>query len=238
MSCNEKKREISVDADVEQHKTVEEKISPKEILKIPEIEQKVDENRQEITDRPNDVISFSIPETSLEVETSYTSPALDLSSFVDPLLLDERLLITSIESRINDLRKNAGLRLLNPRRNLKDAATLQNEYCVARGSLSHQQPDSRYQTVRDRVIHLGGRYRRVGENVQYYGLLNSTVSGQKYIMNTSYKEAIEGIVENWITSSGHYENLMHPDFRYVGTAVGWNANLTSIFVTQVYASDL
>jgi len=87
------------------------------------------------------------------------------------------------------------------------------------------------------VVHFGGRYGRVGENVQYYGLLNSRIGNEVFIRPTQYATVVEGIIQNWVESPGHYRNLMDPDYTYVGTAIGWHEDLSAIFVTQVYGGD-
>jgi len=163
-----------------------------------------------------------------------TTSSTTLASIFDPNLFDRNFLIIEIERGINEIRSRDRIRPLLPRRNLRDAAELQNDYCITIRSLTHTHEAVRYRTVRDRVVQFGGRYRSVGENVQYYGLMNSTISGEKFIRPTSYQQVVEGVVDNWVKSPGHYENMMKEDFSYVGTAIGWDDELTAVFVTQVY----
>ena len=161
----------------------------------------------------------------------------DLSLTVDPQNLDHEVLTFYILDGINQLRRRQGYRQLLPRRNLRDAADLQNQHCISLGALSHSQPSPQFQSVRERVVHFGGRFDRVGENVQYYGLLNSRIGDEVFIRPTSYRTVVDGIIDNWVESPGHYRNLMDPDYTFVGTAIGWHDDLSAIFVTQVYGGD-
>ncbi len=155
-------------------------------------------------------------------------------SKIDYSNIDKYYLISLIEERLNNQRMSKGLRRLYQRRNLKDAAQDQNDYVNHLSSLTHIQDDAKKSTVRDRVSHHGGRYMKVGENIQYYGFLNNDVNGEVFIFPPDYSEAADDIIKVWNESPGHYKNMMDKDFSSVGTALDWNAELKAIFVTQVY----
>lgn len=160
-----------------------------------------------------------------------------LATNFDPKQIDETFLITEIENGINTLRKEAGRGKLYPRRNLREAAILQNDFCAEQSALTHDHPDPKFNRVRERVIHFGGRYSIVGENLQYYGLLNRELDGEIFIKPTHYKEVVAGVIDNWVNSEGHYKNFMDEDFKFFGTAIRWNDELTAVFVTQVYGGE-
>ncbi len=173
-------------------------------------------------------------EESKVVKASTPEKIVSIHDKIDVQNINHPTLIGLVEEGINQIRKEKGLSILGNRRNLKDAATIQNDYCIRESVLSHSQEDIRYGRIRDRIANFGGRYSTIGENIQYYGFLNNEINGEVFLFPPDYQEAAKDIVKAWVDSPGHYENIVNNDFKSFGTAVGWNDQLHAIFVTQVY----
>lgn len=153
---------------------------------------------------------------------------INLKNFNDKLL--EHLVL----DMVNNLRNQKGLKDLSTDRILTAAANDQNTYQIKKDILSHNQNNLRKKTVNDRVVFFGGKFKYVGENVQYQGLQISQWNNQVQMMTETYLDAAKKIVANWIHSPDHYRNLMNPRFKEVGTSIGWNPENSALFATQVY----
>ena len=83
--------------------------------------------------------------------------------------IDIQLLTDLVEEGINQKRQEQGRTLLKRSDVLKTAAENQNTFQAEIGKLSHYQTEDAFRDVQKRVLHYGGQYRIVGENVQYQG---------------------------------------------------------------------
>ena len=137
---------------------------------------------------------------------------------------------------INEVRRQQGATDLTKHNILAKAALDHNNYQIRTDTLTHYQKDPDKQTVKERIDSFGGRFSRVGENVQYKGFPVRTWGMQREILTPSYQEAAKEIIQNWVNSPGHYRNLINPDYEYVGTAIGWNPENNAVFATQVFGA--
>jgi len=159
------------------------------------------------------------------------------NSMINPDNFDEELLAKLLLEGINQLRAKKKLGPLKPDELLAKAASDQNLFVTRRGKLSHEQSaGSEKQTVGKRVAYYGGHYEMIGENLQLWGFMVITQGRNSTIEYTTYKEAAEGMVKNWVTSKSHYENLIRKEFKLVGTSIGFNKNKNGLYATQVYGS--
>jgi len=159
------------------------------------------------------------------------------NSIINPDNFDEELLAKLLLEGINQLRASKKAGPLSPDPLLAKAALDQNKFITQRGKLSHEQgAKSPKQTVSDRVAYYGGHYDMVGENLQLWGFMVITQGRKSTTEYTTYKEAAEGLVKNWVSSKPHYENLVRKEFKLVGTAIGFNQNDNGLYATQVYAN--
>lgn len=169
--------------------------------------------------------------------TEVVTPNIDANSLISPATFDEDLLTKLVLDGINELRRKKGAKPLLPDVLLAKAANDQNEYVTNKGKLMHEQSNPEKRDVSKRIDYYGGSYDMVGENLQLYGFMVITKNGKKYSVEyTSYKEAAKGMVENWVTSKPHYENLVRKEFTLAGTSIGFNKDKTGFYSTQVYAS--
>jgi putative thioredoxin len=166
----------------------------------------------------------------------YYPAALDANSRIDINDFDTGFLNLLVHDMINEIREKKGLRTLKVDPVLEAAARDQNGYMIKFDVLTHHQDNTMKKTVMDRVKAFGGNFRRVGENVQYQGMQIRQKNNQQEIITDSYLNTAKKIVNNWVNSPGHYRNLIHPDFTFVGTSTGWNPENYSIFATQVFAT--
>lgn len=185
-------------------------------------------SRNTTSTRPTTV---AVNQESVATERGITS-----ASTINPNDFDEYLLAYLVEEGINKLRKQKGLNSLSQNDILQQAAATQNSYVQQKEKLVHEQKKGSLKTVSDRVGHHGGSFRLVGENLQLAGFVVYTQGRKSWVEYTSYQDVADEMVKNWVKSKGHYKNLVHQDFKQVGTAVMFNADRSGIYCTQVYAS--
>lgn len=186
-----------------------------------------------------DLIDIDEDEKDVHTPSSspYTPKAKDVHQKIDIRNIDIDLLNDLVHLGINEVRRSNGISDLSPDPILDNAARDQTDYMIRFDQLSHYQNDPAKKTVRDRILSFGGHYfRAMGENVQYHGFPVRTYSGRKEVMASSYINAAENLIKNWVKSPGHYRNLISADFKYVGTSVGWNVENASLFATQVFGA--
>ncbi len=120
-----------------------------------------------------------------------------------------------VEARINAVREEHGEDALEPNATL---AAVAREYSCRMGTegfFAHESPDG--DTVDDRILQAGVGFRRVGENLaQLSGAANPG----------------EFVVNGWMESEGHRENLLRPE--YTETGVGVCQVDGALYFTQIF----
>lgn len=122
-----------------------------------------------------------------------------------------------IFEQVNRVREQYGCRPLvaNPR--LDEAARRHSARMAAMDFFSHTDPDG--QTVVERLRSVGiDQFKAVGENIFY---------GQ------DLSDVVQVVVEGWLTSPSHRENLLSKSYRQAGVGVA-SAPSGRIYVTQDY----
>lgn len=147
---------------------------------------------------------------------------------------NEGLMIQLVNELINEVRKSQGAGALGKNRVLRSAAKDHNNYQIKHDILTHDQKDPRKRTVKNRVDSFGGKFRTVGENVQYQGMQVIQRNNRIEVISETYIQMAQKLVENWVKSPGHYQNMINPKFTLEGTAIGWNPENSSVFATQVF----
>ncbi len=156
------------------------------------------------------------------------------TSLIDPESMDQKLLTTLIQEAINKERIANGKKILVTDDHLTAAAQNQNEIQSLMGVLNPNEEASEQETILKRVNYYGGDYTIVGENVQYYAFLVQMLEGKITLLPPDYNKAATDIVENWLKSPQHKENLLDEQYSNFGTSVAWNGETKALFVTQVY----
>lgn len=122
---------------------------------------------------------------------------------------------------VNEERTEAGLDSLAIDSQLDQAANLHTDEMVQADRMSHQLPGEA--GLGDRVSDTGYDWRALGENV---------AAGQ---------QTPEAVVDAWMNSSGHRDNILNPNFTSLG--VGYEdasdniSGDTDVYWTQVFAAD-
>ncbi len=120
------------------------------------------------------------------------------------------------EREINRIRREAGLRPLRPLPALRDVARGHSEDMARRGFFDHQSPDGR--SPGDRVRAGGVAFRIVAENI-----------GASHDL----QDPVSAIVDGWLHSPGHYENLIGSQFTHTGVGAALNGDGT-VYLTQLF----
>ncbi len=177
---------------------------------------------------------------------SNNSSALHFSKYgkiayqqVQPHHFNHALLETMVADGINQLRARYGLTPLAQDRVLRKAAKEQNDYVKRRGKLTHNQPSHHKHSSAERIDYFGGtKFTNSAENLQYKGFVvrnyinNNRVT--KKILYPTYAQAAQQLVQAWVDSNGHRDNLLNDRYQYVGTAVSFDAQHRGLYATQVY----
>jgi len=172
--------------------------------------------------------STTIDKPKEEISISNLSSTIDINN-IDLNILKSRLL-----QKINKERTKLGLTNFSSKSDLNHAAKIHNDYMLQTNILDHSQTGTSTPNMMDRIKKAGGNYRTAGENIQYEGFTIRTTNGVKSIIAPSYEKLAEDLWQNWKTSPPHYKNLINPDFKFLGTSIGWSDKKTAMFATQVY----
>ena len=156
---------------------------------------------------------------------------------INPKRFDAVLLERLVERKVNELRKRKRRTQLGTDKILRQAAYDQCNYVLNKGGdLTHNQRNKEKKTVRDRVLYYGGKHYLVGENLQYQGFLIRHVGNTHTVLYNTYNDMAKKMVEGWIGSPGHYENLIYKDFRLMGTSAIIDNKKHGIYLAQVYGA--
>ena len=127
--------------------------------------------------------------------------------------------------RVNSLRDSLSLPLVQLDNTLNEAAYDQAFYIGERKKLTHTQKTFSKETVGDRVLYFGGNRTYVGENVA------SLQSKRKLTQH----ELADSLFNLWFNSPGHYANMVHPQFTFMG--LGLKQMKSTYYAAQVFSSN-
>jgi len=170
-----------------------------------------------------------------EIPVSSTSAAL-LSRKVEINKIDYSLLSDRLMQKMNSERKRLSLKPFVSNRKLTKASKMHNDYMVRENILDHKEIGTSTPNMMDRVEASGGRFRTVGENVQYEGFVVRKMNGVEHsILAPTYEELADNLWKNWKNSPSHYKNIINPDFTMHGLSLKWSNEKKAVFATQLYA---
>lgn len=145
---------------------------------------------------------------------------------------DAALLAAEITRAANLARKAEGLKMLKESSALDRAADLQAAYMALQFEPTHSNPLRGEQTPTERVAQVGLGAGDVAENAAKLPLLSETTHAPQ-----TYRALATAFVDAWLASPGHRQNLLHPEFHFIGTATR-SAKTTRgadvVFATQVF----
>jgi uncharacterized protein YkwD len=137
--------------------------------------------------------SLTVP-SSITVSEGTTSTTVITNSSFFPTNQDEELML----SLVNQVRQDNGTSNLTWCPALVRSSLAHSQDMSAQNYFEHDSPDGG--TIGDRAIDAGYRYRAVGENIAF---------GQR---------TVRQVMEAWIDSPGHFENLISPAYEHFGYA--------------------
>lgn len=154
---------------------------------------------------------------------------------------EESLLKSVLLDSLNERRSNQYLPLLELDEILEASAFVQAEYIAKQEKFNHQQENSKFKTLMDRVNYYGGRYAGLGENIfsiQTAGEKNRRRS-RSDIELRSYEEVTLSILKAWEDDEESFKNIYDPDFLQIGISVLFDSvnhelALVSVFGTEAY----
>src|SRR4051794_9009604 len=120
---------------------------------------------------------------------------------------------------LNRVREAAGLRPLSTRRVLRRIAGEHSRDMVVRHYFSHTGP--RHETLSARLASIGWQG-CAGENLGY---------------GTAYYATPRAMVWAWMRSTGHRENILDPDYQWIGIAIALGAPTETDVVAATYTTD-
>lgn len=188
----------------------------------------------------------------------YTSEALmRLSELNDPIdfeNIDLKLLQAAVRALTNRERAAHNLTELRHDQALEQAAEEHSQAMRDRNFFSHTSPVPGRRTVGDRVRAAGFNGRGFGENIatsfgiqyetgrqvfipsQNGGYFSYDYQGEP-IPPHSYLSAAEVVVGQWMDSPGHRENILRPEYRYLGVGAAYVPDprfhgIPTFFMTQ------
>ncbi|MFK7774234.1 MAG: CAP domain-containing protein [Saprospiraceae bacterium] len=140
--------------------------------------------------------------------------------------IDQNRLESLVLKKLNQHRKELNLSLLQSEIHLQKAAAYHSKYQVDNNILTHDQKNKKYASPYKRVLVFGGTNGLIGENVAYVSL------------KKTYEELAEGFYQGWKNSPPHYENMIHPDYRYSGMRFHTNSDRSLIYGTHVFGGEM
>lgn len=176
-----------------------------------------------------------------------------LSDPIDPAALDEPLLARAIFDETNRVRAQLGLKPFRAEPKLNEAAETQARIGAVFRPPSHTNPFPLIATPLDRVKFAGLEPERVAENIAqlsiydvpsgtsiYYLKNDHTLRDERNgepVRSHTYTTFARAIVEAWMNSPGHRENLVNTKLRYLGCAAKMSRSqddIPMIFAVQAF----
>ncbi|QEH33845.1 Cysteine-rich secretory protein family protein [Aquisphaera giovannonii] len=134
--------------------------------------------------------------------TTPSSPAPSVAS--TSISRDPAAVIRQVIDLTNQARVADGLQPLAPDASLADAAAIHSADMARLGRMSHDLPGVPYGSLSDRAAHVGYDYQSLGENIAYN------------------QPDAPSVVEAWLNSPPHRENMLSPDLTQIGVGVAWS----------------
>ncbi len=167
----------------------------------------------------------------------FSSYSEESATKINPESFDYIYLEKMVNDRINEIRKENKCEPLEMDSNLYKAAKNHTDYMVKNDVLSHfQSRNGKMETPQLRANHFGaGRY-NVGENI-LYTYYNSNVIGRKNkrFKTYTYEILADAIIHSWMTSKGHFENMIIPEYKRSGLAISIDTKNKRVYVCQDFA---
>lgn len=195
--------------------------------------------------------------------TNYTAAAFQklpmATNLIDPAKLNRDLLDAAVLHETNERRRAHGLPPLAFSAPARQAARLQSQAMAQHAFVGHGNPNAAQKTMADRARLAGLQPQFLAENVastfardyrsgeKFYvrdengrTIYSRTPTGPMVPMR-SYIEAAKALLDNWMNSPGHRENILHRAPAYLGTACEpepGTSEMAKLYCTQVFFTPL
>ncbi len=126
-----------------------------------------------------------------------------------------------------------GLHSLESHLSLEAAALHHAEYLEAKNMMSHNELNMRMRTPALRAEAFGFQSRYVGENIaQSYVDFHGNHYGPDG--QSTYEEVADDLLDLWLKSPGHHENMLRSSYHTTGIALALNHRSGKIYAVQVF----
>jgi uncharacterized protein YkwD len=157
---------------------------------------------------------------------------------IDADHFDANLMEYFVKIKIDSVRMAHGLSALQNDSLLYLAALDQARYQKGKKELTHFQSGSRKKTLKDRLEYYKFPFTAAAENLaRGYVLvpIYASNSKSKTIVVKTYEQAAFQMVDGWVHSKGHYQNIITPGYRYTGVAIVYDQVKKEVNGAQVFA---
>ncbi|MBI34971.1 MAG: hypothetical protein CMP67_06365 [Flavobacteriales bacterium] len=102
--------------------------------------------------------------------------------------------------------------------------------------LSHTENSDSMKTPQNRAEYFGAVNYSVGENILFipYGVFIKPKKGKPYKIET-YQDAADAMVQGWVNSPKHYQNIITPNFEITGVSISIDYSKNRIYAVQKFA---
>jgi uncharacterized protein YkwD len=186
------------------------------------------------------MIKYYLLSISLVV-CALASMAQSATDKIYPNSFNTRLYEKTLHAKINEYRAEKGLNPLFANVIIYKVA---NDHCTflkTKAELTHDQPTAGKQTVEDRLkLYTSASTYEVGENIARTFVLKPTYNYErdgstKLSTATTYDQAATYMLNAWIQSDFHRNNILNSTFELSGLAVYYNPVNQSLTAVQVFA---
>lgn len=167
--------------------------------------------------------------------TAWSAVAQDANIMFNKDDANLELLQGLILQKVNEYRSTKKLNNLANDQSLWEAANLHAVYLQKKAELSHFQNKRKTKTPFDRVKMVDASFNSVGENVAYVS--TSTVLRQGKEEKREYKtydQLASELVDNWIKSKPHLENIKDKVYTFSGVAIVYDPETERVYAVQVF----
>jgi uncharacterized protein YkwD len=174
--------------------------------------------------------------------------------------VNSELLSAAVLHETNRRRAEKGLPPLKHHAKAQQAAEIQSKIMAKRGSISHDNPENpRYDTMPKRVRSVGVNAGFAAENVatafglQYHsgrGFYKREAAGKavySYLPNGpairphTYESFARALVDAWMNSPGHRDNILHKEPQYLGVScvgASGESGMPIFYCTQIFLAPM
>lgn len=191
---------------------------------------------------PSITLGDDVENVSAGVQEGVNDSAAAAEEAIEDEPINETQIELEVHKGINEERSKQGLSMLEYDHELAEVSQYHSDQMVAKDFFAHESPSGR--RVADRYemhgyncsVDMGGpMVNRGGENIAYtfaYGDVDTSEGIENYAGNET--KIAEALVQGWMNSEGHRENLLKPYWNAegIGVNVTEESGETVVYATQ------